>query len=200
MEFTYNSSTPTQGILWYLYNAKDGIPYSNAVFAKSSSQCDNNYHAENVIDFNDDKYWIAAVNAPIGEYITIISLYKIKLKGYLIKTSNGGIGACHPRFWSFAISKDGIHYKENISFSDTTGQMNSNLRYQYVPYVSQKVRFFRIYVNGLSYCNAYRFDLNQVELFGTLYKGNAFFNDCSCKTRNSKYIEFFVNILVLCLD
>ena len=79
MEFTYNSSTPTQGILRHLYNAKDDIPYSNSIFAKSSSQCHNNYLAENVIDFNDDI-------APIGEYVMIISLYKIKLKGYLINS------------------------------------------------------------------------------------------------------------------
>ena len=200
MEFTYNSDTPTQGILWHLYNNNNGIPYSNLVLAKSSSHYSADYIPEYAIDFNDDKYWHAAANKQLGEYITIISLYKIKLKGYLIKTSKYGANSCHPRYWSFATSVDGIHYVKNISFEDKTGQMNSNSRYQYVPYSSQKVQFFRIYVTGLSYGNVNRFDLNQVELFGTLYKGSAFCNDHTCKTRYSKCIDIFVNILILCIN
>ena len=198
MEFTYNADTPTQGILWHLYNNNNSVQYSNAVFAKSSSQRYSDNIPESAIDFSDDSYWHAALNKPSGEYITIISLYKIKLKGYVIKTSNYGPNNCHPKYWSFATSKDGIHYMKNISFEDTNGQMNDKFRHQYVPYISQKVRFFRIYVTGLSYCNYYRFDLNQVEFFGTLY--NALFNDYTCKVRNSKHMELFVIVLVLCTN
>ena len=168
MEFTYNPDTPTQGILWYLYKNNEDIPYLNAVFTNASSHKES-FNPEYAIDFNDEKYWHSEPNKP-GEYITITTFYRIKLKGYLIKSYRGGPNSCHPRYWSFATSADGIHYLKNISYEDVDGHMNVKSSYQYVSYSSKKVQYFRIYVTGLSYCNQYHFDLNQVELLGTLYK------------------------------
>ena len=86
MQFSYDSSKPLEGILWHLYNSKK-IPYSNAVFASSSSQYSTSHSAKNAIDFDNGKYWHAAGNKDPGEYITISTIYPIKLKGYVIQTS-----------------------------------------------------------------------------------------------------------------
>ena len=198
MEFSYDSSNPTHGIFWYLYNNQN-IPYANAVFASSSSNHNENALPHNAIDYYNNKYWLAEGNRPAGEYIAITTFYVIKLKGYVIQTSDFGADACHPRYWSFATSSDGVKFNKNVSYKDTDGRMNNNLRHTYVPFTSDKVKYFRIYVTGLSYCNGYAFDLNQVELFGTLYNVSDCFSDETCNRYHYKHFSSLILLMIFFL-
>ena len=97
----------------------------------------------------------------------------------------------HPRHWAFSVSKDDINYVNNTAYDDKNNYMNNNLKTLYVPYQSQKVRFFRITITGNSYCGTKnRFDLNQVELYGTLFKN--IFRDKTCISKRQRSISYFI--------
>ena len=102
----------------------------------------------------------------------------------------------HPRHWAFSVSKDDINYVNNTAYDDKNNYMNNNLKTLYVPYQSQQVRFFRITITGAAYCGAInRIDLNQVELYGTLYKN--IFRDITCKCKRQRSFSIFINIIIM---
>ena len=195
MEFSYDSDNPTHGILWHLYSNSRSF-YNNLIFTNQTSRYGENYDAKYAIDFNDALYWHPGQNNP-GEHITIMSFYYIKLKGYLVQTSNLGPSNCHPRSWYFASSNNGVNFVNKQLYDDVGDHMKNNLRYQYVPYRSKKSRYFRLYLNR-AYCNSiYKSDINQVELFGTLYKRSEYPDKtCFCRSYSSSIITMLTLIVI----
>ena len=192
--FEYNEADPTNGILYSMFS-KGKEYYENNVFVRTSS-CPDSKTGYEAIDFNNDAYWIAANNQAPGEYITIISVIPIKIRGYVIQTSKLQSNCCHPQHWSMATSFDGVNYIHNETYDDTDNHMNNYFSHKYIEYPTNIARYFRIYVTGKSYCGHYNFDLNQVELFGTLL--NKYYRNISCRIKSTRFREIFVSIFILC--
>ena len=200
MEFSYDHNNPTHGILWYLYN-NDSIPYSSVVSTSSSSNLSETYLSEYAIDFNNDKYWTAH-STTSGAYITISIKYPILLKGYVIQTSKAAANGCHPKHWALSASFDGTTYSPKVAYDDVNSEMNYPLRYKYISYDNDNklYRFFRLFNNGQSYSGETRFDLNQIEFFGTLFDssvGKNYLRKKSCVCRSSRNNVVLVNLIIV---
>jgi len=197
LEFSYDSNNPTNGILWYLNN-KYKTNYSSFVTTGSTADYSSEYGSQNAVDFNDNKHWTAPTSSN-GAYITINVFFPIMLKGYVIQTSNASPGCCHPQHWAFSASNNGVSF-DAYETCDAGQEMNDRLAHKYVTFKKGVYRSFRVHNNGLSYCNENRLDLNQLELFGTLYENTPYI-DCKSHITNEsphsimKYSYIFV---VLC--
>ena len=165
----------TLGILEYLHDTYKN-DYSNYVFADGSSSYSKSNDFMHAIDFNTGTYWICKKNSELGQYISIhFPKNMIEIKGYFIQTSYYAAGACHPKQWTFDASNDNISWVHSKETIDENSKMNGNYNWMYVPYNKGIFQHFRITVTGKSYCSGdfeNGMDVNQIELFGTLYPLN----------------------------
>ena len=179
--------------------------YAKYAVANASSYYTSSHLPEYAFDFTNN-IWHPAINKPAGEYVTLRFPYHIAdIKGYSIKTSNLGSGHCHPRQWSFSVSNDeGVdsscswHHEKNEN--DEDGYMNSNLREKYISFDHGAFRRIKITITGAAHCgtgDGIRMDLNQIELYGTLYDIR---QNYSMKRRCRVKMQMWAFVLIVALS
>ena len=164
--FQYSDTNKLNGILHYIYTKHSISEYFQLVIADSSSYTPGSFPVC-AIDFSDNSYWYAG-NKIAGEYLTIHFPYHIiDIEGYEIKTSSYQVG-CFPRIWSFSASTNPIIFTNADTINDIYNQMGYSFASMYVPFKKGKYDYFRI-TSYQSYLDDPRIDINQIELYGTLY-------------------------------
>ena len=189
------------GVLKYLYTQyKDSDTYFNYVKATSTSHY-KDYLAENAIDFDENTIWhpFYPNGGKIGDYIQIdLIKHYMTIESYTIQTSGNKADAAHPREWAFEASTNNITWTKEYHYLDIEGFMNNNLRKLTIPiFLYGKYKHFRVIVKGNSHSSTNpeyepRMDVNQIELFGVLYKDQEkLLLTCNFKTNN-----IFISLLL----
>ena len=177
--FHYNGQNQS-GILNYFYKNHTEKYYENVKTFASSIY--SGHPPEMAIDFDDNTYWHAKDFENVGNYFVVyLKNYYIKLEGYSIQTSNidPASGVCHPKNWGFDASIDNITWEHQVNITDD-GSMNKRLASRYIRWSHGTYKYFRFMITGEQYDgqNKNSFDLNQIELFGTLTTRKPLL--CSC--------------------
>ena len=182
------------GALKYLYNTHTSENYPKFVSASCSSH-HYTYIPENAIDFNETTIWHPAYpNDGPGDYVQIDLLHHfLIIEAYTIQTSNLPPDSAHPKDWAFSASFDNKTWSEEFRYIDSDEQMNGNLKKLVVPVsLNGKYKHFRIIVTGNSYSpeedKQPRMDVNQIELFGTLYQDSEHVN-LTCKIKRTIFLS-----------
>lgn len=192
MNCPYNTNDKLDGCLHYLFK-RYKLNYYKIVQATASSQA-NGCYANQSINFDDTNYWLSEYQSGV-QYLTIFLPYHyLSIDGYLIRSSGHEKDGCHPKQWSFAVSSDGTDFIYNETFSDTNNSMNLPYSTKDVHYQKGKYKYFRLYTLE-NYCDqVQRIDINQIELFGTLYSDFIFTGG---KNTMPNYLGSLIYIFIL---
>ena len=185
MNFPYQKDN---GIIKYLYNQTQS---KNIIIEASLSS--SGYDAKYAFDWTT-KYWWAGLSAPINTYISFCFLnYKVRITGYELTTSSG---KCRLESWITSVSNDNIIWvkeaPENYQFAP--------LESQYFSYYPGTFQCMKISLTTYSStCKGYGTDINQIEIFGTLYNLSPAINAFTCKPKIHLNFSLYVTIFILCI-
>ena len=172
-----HSNDNLNGILYSLYCKLGPSSYFDTVKATSSTAYGlDGYRAKSAIDFQRSSFWTAA-DTDKNSTLEVELPFAVLLDGYSIQTSNSTYFA---KSWYISASNDGNFWSEEF-YDEDTGKLMENGGFESA-YVSRifdnPYRIFRIRF-GSSYCeSAPRFDISQIEFFGTVFSSNV------CSKRN----------------
>ena len=165
MEFPYKSNS---GVLRYLYSTYKDKYYSQFTFTATSESAYHSTFAKNAFDWVTGQYWWAGKQAPEETYISFcLTNRAILLSGYEITTSSKD---CIPNGFKFSVSKNNITWPKSSVVSEPMSKEQT----LYTPFSPGIYQCFKL--SSTSYlshynCEGYGIDIDQIELFGTLYDG-----------------------------
>ena len=190
MQFKYEESKPFNGAISFLHrNFRSN--YQKIVNVTASSQSATRLPSY-AVDFSIN-YWYVKINAFI---VVFFPYHAIKLDGYIVQSSNVRSNGCHPKSWYVSVSNDNNTFTDEEKYTDENEHMNHPNAFKYVPYSPTGIfNYFKLAIKEKSYC-ADGSDINQIELFGTLYTNK--YQICSIKTRRHtlKHIEIMIFVLI----
>ena len=176
LSFTYDKyKNPLKGLLWSLYNYLDSESYFNTFHILYSSCYSSDYLPKYAIDFSNN-YWTAKDEDDSPE-IGICLPFNFLLEGYSIGNADKSL---HLKSWYFSVSKSRDNYFINrtlcIDEHQNLNKKNGTLYTEF--HVPFPIRCIKIEYNSIYpvASNSHRFDLSQIELFGTIAPNNL----CSC--------------------
>ena len=160
MEFVHQKNN---GIFKYLYN--NNLNYYSQ-FAINAIY-DTDHHSTYAFDWTTS-YWYAGHSTLSQEQSTLEFCFngrRVNLTGYEITTSDM---TCRPKTWNFTASND----KTSWTSPDVVSHSMGSREVYYRDYSPGTFRCFKLIpTTYLSHneCKSYAFDIDQIELFGTLY-------------------------------
>ena len=187
MEFKHQKNN---GIFKYLYNGYLNY-YSQFTI---SAQYEAGHHSTYAFDWTTS-YWYAGTSANVPEKAALAFCFngrKVNLTGYEITTSNM---ACRPQKWNFTASND----EKEWTTPDVISHSIGSREVYYRDYSPGTFRCFKIvHTAYLSHreCGSYAYDIDQIELFGTLYTDSKTKVQCTIHLFRFNPVSFYLIFLL----
>ena len=165
--FTYNSSSPFDGIISQLQRECNGNVHQKGVVNITSSG-DWRNPCYNLVDYGWREYWYST-----GQENSWVCFdfkeKKVCLSGYTLK-SDGRAPYAQFLNWTIHGSNDGSSWSDVLDSQDTAAVEGANfmVRHFDCPRTDRSYRFIRIQMRGKNNCDNYYMGLSEVEFFGTL--------------------------------
>ena len=134
-----------------------------------------NRKKENAFDFDNGTHWTPSEDSKSFQWIKFcFNNFVVNVEKYEMMASNGN---CRPNSWTFSGSMDDNFVNAEAAAFSFPKLETKSFTWKHGPY-----RCFKITSTSLSQCDNYLFDINQIELYGTIIKlHNSNQNACKCR-------------------
>lgn len=142
----------------------------------------------NAFDFDDSTHWTP--NDGVSTYQWIKFCFKnifVRVDQYELKSSSG---SCRPNAWKFSGSLDTNFVDEEAAEYQFGLLESKKFSWKHGPY-----KCFKFLSTRTSQCNDYKFDICQIELYGTIYKMKKYPFTHRCNIHASNAYLFMILII-----